>query len=186
MPSQNISFRVEADLLDKIRSRDPAASRYPGATAKREVSRWYDMLEEYSRDMPQLTPSELVVWIYYVNTYDGRPSVRNVLDAGTVLLEQQIGLDVFYDDFQTQLALHLNAVPAMAVWALWDAAERYQALVSSSAEELTYGMALHRVGLHTYNLPVEDLRIVEATRAVSADLLPGAYMRAMEGEDDDG
>lgn len=187
MASQNVSFRVEPDLLEKIRSRDPGATRYPGATAKREVIRWYDMLAEYSRDMPRLSPAELVVWIYYVGTYDGRPAVNNVLEAGDVLLDQQIGLDVFYDDFQTQVGLSLNGVPAMAVWALWDAAERYQALVSSTKDEsLTYGMALHKVGLHTYDLAPQDLKLVEAVPAVSAELLPSAYLRAVQEDDDAG
>jgi hypothetical protein len=41
-------------------------------------------------------------------------------------------------------------------------------------------MALHHVGLHTYDLPPDELATIERMGAVSAELLPGAYVQALE------
>lgn len=185
MPSQNISFRAQESLLEQIRARDPQASQYPGATAKREVERWYAMLDESFkeiREVDRLSPAESVVLIYYVGTYGGRPSNDAVLQAGDVLRGSAVGfLDEFYDNAQALVGAKLRLMSPMARYALWDAAERYEALAvgaARSGEPLTLGMALHKVGLHTYDLAPHILRWVEATPAVESDLLPGAYLRA--------
>ncbi len=185
MPSQNIGFRANDALLKQIRSRDPQAHQYPGATAKREIERWYAMLEEGSRELlkvDRLKPAEAVVLIYYVGTYGGRPSHEAVMRCGDVLREQSVGfLDEFYDNAQAGLGAKLRLMSPMGRYALWDAAERYEALAMGAADEeapLTFGMALHKVGLHSYNLAPHILQRVEATRAVESDFLPGAYLRA--------
>lgn len=103
--------------------------------------------------------------------------------SGDVLRESAVGfLDEFYDLAQTSLGAKLRLMSPMARYALWDAAERYEALAKARARSgdttLTFGMALHEIGLHTYDLPMHILQAVEATRAVESDLLPGAYLRA--------
>jgi hypothetical protein len=183
MPSQNVSFRTSPELLEKIRRRDPDASKYPGATAKREVERWYAMLEDHLADLEKFSPDECVVLIYYVGTYGGRPSHEAVLRAGDVLQGSAVGfLDEFYDRAQISVGAKLRLMNPMSRYALWDAAERYEALALTRAKDgdttLTFGMALHEIGLHTYDLPSHILQRVEATRAVESDLLPGAYLRA--------
>lgn len=189
MASRNISFRVPEDLLDKIRARDPEGNEYPGATAKRDVDRWYAMLEHYSREIAQFSPDEAVVLIYYVGTYGGRPSTAHVLAVGDSLANSNVSfLDEFYGAAQESLGRKLQHLAPMARFAAWDAAERYQALAlgaERSGEPLTLGMALHRTGLHTYDLEPHVLRRVEATRAVESDYLPGAYLRAAKEEPTD-
>lgn len=184
MPSRNISFRAQQDLLDKIRSRDPEGNEYPGATAKRDIERWYAMLEDHASEIDHLTPEEVVVLIYYVGTYGGRPSPAHVLRIGDSLVDSTVSfLDDFYSAAQESLGTKLQYMGRMARFAAWDAAERYQALslkAAKTGEPLTLGMALHRVGLHTYDLEPHVLRRVEAVSAVESDLLPGAYLRAAE------
>lgn len=183
MPSQNISFRAQPDLLEKIRARDPQKSRYPGATAKRDVERWYAMLEDSLGAVEKFTPDEAVVLIYYVGTYGGRPAHEHVMRVGDSLRDSSVSfLDPFYDLAQTSVGAKLRLMSPMGRYAAWDAAERYEALAQEAVREkdenLTFGMALHKVGLHTYNLASHVLQRVEATRAVPSDYLPGAYLRA--------
>lgn len=189
MPSRNISFRAQQELLDKIKSRDPEGNEYPGATAKRDVERWYAVLEHFSRTMESLTPDEAVVLIYYVGTYGGRPSHDAVIRIGDVLRDSAVGfLDEFYDLAQAGLGAKLRLTSPIGLYVLWDAAERYEALAMKAArtgESLTFGMALHKVGLHTYDLAPHVLRRVEATPALESDLLPGAYLRAAKEDTTD-
>jgi len=156
----------------------------PGATAKRDLGRWYDMLSEGLREV-QITPDEAVVLIYYVSTYEGLATVDNVERAGEVLEDYSVGL---MDDFETakwELGKKYQTWSLAGRYAAWDAAERYEVLArhnEKTAEPLTLGMALHRVGLHTYDLPPEILDHVERTPAMIADKLPGLYLRTAEEE----
>lgn len=186
MPSTNLSFRTPKPLLDLIRGRDLKGVENPGATAKRDVERYYGLLAEALRDV-RLMPLEVVVLIHYVGTYEGYATVSQILDAADVFRESQIGLDENFDEAQQSLAESYASLSLAARYAAWDAAERYQVLALSNKDtELTYGMALHRVGLHTYDLDPEVLAHIERMDAVDADRLPGLFLRTAEPEEIDG
>ncbi len=187
MASTNLSFRTPADFMDKIKSRDLKGVDNPGATAKRDLGRWYDALGEGLREV-QLTPDEAVVLIYYVSTYQGLASVDNVVKAGEVLEDYPIGLVEDFDTAKWELGSKYQSWSVLGRYAAWDAAERYEVLArhnEKTTEPLTLGMALHKVGLHTYDLPPEILAHVERTPAMIADKLPGFYLRTAEEDEDD-
>jgi hypothetical protein len=186
MPSTNLSFRTPVDFMDRIKSRDLKGVDNPGATAKRDLGRWYDVLAEGLREV-QVTPDEAVVLIYYVSTYEGLATVDNVMRAGEVLEDYPVGLVDDFDTAKWELGKKYQTWSLAGRYAAWDAAERYEVLArrnEASTEPLTLGMALHRAGLHTYDLPPEILAHVERTPATIADELPGIYLRTAEEEQD--
>jgi hypothetical protein len=180
MPSTNLSFRTPQPLLDKIKIRDLKGVNNPGATAKRDLGRWYDLLSE-SLEEVSITPEEAVILIHYVATYDGCPSARNVFDAGEVLEDYPIGLAEDFDAAKEALGRKYQDWSYATRYAAWDAAERYEVLARNHTEDnLTFGMALHRAGLHTYDLPPDELAVIERMKAAPAAFLPGVYVRAVE------
>lgn len=186
MASTNLSFRTPTDFMDKIKSRDLKGVENPGATAKRDLGRWYEALSEGLREI-EVMPDEAVVLIHYVGTYQGLASVDNVARAGEVLEDYSVGLTEDFDAVKGRLGRKYQTWSLLGKYAAWDAAERYEVLAKHGTDEgLTLGMALHRVGLHTYDLSPGVLAHVERTPALEADKLPGIYLRTAEEERDAG
>lgn len=189
MPSTNLSFRTPAEFMERIKSRDLKGVDNPGATAKRDLGRWYDVLDEGMHEV-EVTPDEAVVLIHYVSTYDGLATVDNVTRAGEVLEDYPVGLTDGFDTAKWELGRKYQTWSLAGRYAAWDAAERYEVLARRNEgadawpEDLTFGMALHTVGLHTYDLPLEYLAHIERTPAATADKLPGIYLRMAEEERD--
>lgn len=180
MASTNLSFRTPEVLMGKIRSRDLKGVDNPGATAKRDIERYYSLMDEGMRTV-RLTPKEAVVLIYHVSTYEGYATAQQIADAWEVFQDYQLGLDENFDDATESLGQAYAEWPLVGRWAAWDAAERYQVLATRSGDpELTFGMALHRAGLHTYDLSQEELAHIERMGAVEGDLLPGVFLRALQ------
>lgn len=159
MPSPNLNFRAPADLLAKIRSRDPQGLKLPGSIAKRDLERWYAALEAALRTV-RLTPAEAVYLIRTVQeAYPVNESFVTVLD--------QVVDDSWLEGWgaaRDTLARKLAPMPQVTRWALVDAAERYLAYAEKNPEAST-GMALHQVGLHTYDLAPWELEILEQSIA---------------------
>jgi hypothetical protein len=185
MASKNLSFRTPQELLDKIKARDLKGVDNPGAVAKREVERWYSVLQESLSEV-RLTPAEAVVLIHHVEVFDGQADLPIIRVASDCIADGSTGLSSFYGPVRASLARQMARWSFAGLFAAWDAAERYHVLVKRNfdreeqAEDLTFGMALHRVGLHTYDLPPEELEVIESTPAVMPDRLPDAYLRALE------
>lgn len=174
MPSKNLSFRAPEALLEKISLRDPEKSLYPGAIAKREVGRWYEVLGEALKDV-RVTPDEAVVLIVCVMS--STPVHENVVSTSARLCTESLDLGGELDEAQESLAVKMGDWPLMTVYAAWDAAERYEVLaLNPPPEGLTFGMALHQVGLHTYDLEPETLAHIERTPAVPAAYLGEVYV----------
>lgn len=190
MASRNLSFRTPEPLMDKIRSRDLKGVDNPGAVAKRDVERWYNVLQEGLAEV-RLTPPESVVLIHYVGPFEGHVVHTNVLLAAQHIQSGPMGLGEPFAAVRESLAAKMAQWSLAGRYAAWDAAERYQVLVARNfaredlAEDLTFGMALHHVGLHTYDLPQEELSVIEGMDAVEASRLPGAYVRAREALHDE-
>lgn len=186
MSATNLSFRAPEGLLVLIKSRDRKGVNYPGAVAKRDLERWYALMGDAISEV-QLTPAEVVVLAYYASTFDGEPNHWNVAGSAIALQGRQIGLSEEFSASRDTLAKKMSTWSTAAVYAAWDAVERYQVLAlrnRADSGDLTFGMALHRIGLHTYGLSGDELAHVERMTAVPADLLPGEYLNARE--DDDG
>jgi hypothetical protein len=175
--STNLSFRTPEALKKKFRTRDIKGVANPGYIAKRDVERWYSLLSA-SMDEVRIEPADAVVMIYAVNWWLGIMDGHQ-LKSLPQQLRQQMGLDDFYRDAQLELAEQVERWPLAARAALWDAAERYDVLVHGNPGK-TFGAALHLVGLHSYQLTPEELRLVEKVPAVESDQLPAAYMAAMK------
>jgi hypothetical protein len=159
----NLSFRTPSELMDKIKLRDFTNVQNPGATAKRGLIRWYDMLGCALREI-HLIPKEAVVLIHLVNRVG--PDIS--ADRLAVYQIKDQGLGEAYTFVTESLAAKMASWPLATRYAAWDAAERYEALVSK--EKLSYGSALHQVGLHTYDLTPEELEHVEALEAAYLDV----------------
>lgn len=170
MPSTNLSFRTPAELMDKIKARDLKGVDNPGATAKRDLSRWYEFLTVNLGEV-KLQPDEAAVLIYYVGKYQGAATQESVVNASTIIEADDLGLSEDLDDARGSLARKMDSWFMGELYAAWDAAERYQVLVErvDPDEDLTFGMALHKVGLHNYHLTTEKLALVEAMNAVVAE-----------------
>jgi hypothetical protein len=190
MPSRNLSFRTPPKLLEQIQSRDLKGVDNPGAVAKRDVERWYEVLQESMREV-RLNPAEAVVLIYYAGSLleDSSVSLSRVLMAHHIIGSGGLGLESAFTPVSESLADKMAGWSLAGKYAAWDAAERYEVVVRRNlehvegavegAEDLTFGMALHRVGLHTYDLLPDELAVIERMGAVPADMLPGAYLRAL-------
>lgn len=185
MPSSNLSFRSPETFLAKIRQRDLAGFTNPGATAKRDLTRWYDLLNEAMSEI-HIQPVEAVVWIFYVNTYEGYPSARQILEAGDVIFESDLTLGDCFLDARETLSEKCQGWSPAAHYAAWDAAERYQVMVTAGkareALTATFGMALHQVGLHTYDVAPDELNHIEAMKAVPAEKLAEEYLNTLPEE----
>lgn len=177
MSSTNLSFRTPPDLMAKIKARDLKGVENPGATAKRDVARWYSLL---SASLPEVTvvPAEAVVMIHAANWWLTTMNASALLGLPDTL-RSGIGLDDFYGAYQQSLGESMLSLPLSARAALWDAAERYEVEVSKHPDQ-TFGAVLHRVGLHTYQLSPQGLEIVESFSAVESSALPAAYMKAVK------
>jgi hypothetical protein len=184
VPSNNLTFRAPEGLMDQIKSRDIKGVQYPGTVAKRDIDRWYRVLADGLKEV-RLDPTEALVLIYYVDTLGGEPSHEEVTGLAEGLRSGQIGLGETFDAARVSLAEKLFGASLAAVYALWDAAERYHVAARRNdedawSEDLTFGMALHKIGLHTYDLSPEELAHIERTTAVLPDLLPGAFLSTLE------
>lgn len=164
MASPNLSFRAGSDLLAKVKSRDPEGLKTPGAIAKRDVNRWYSALEEAIATV-RLTPSQAILL------------VRVVRDAQVIDNDFVAGLIAHIEDdpegrtTQTGKGLvqRISSYDRITRWALVDAAERYLAYVRKNPG-VSVGMALHQVGLHSYQLASWELEILNGTIATSLKL----------------
>lgn len=176
MSSSNLSFRTPAELMGKFRIRDIKGVKNPGAIAKRDVERWYSMLDA-CRKQVRLQPAEAVVMIYAANWWLSAMSGESLL-ALPQQLRRDLRMDPFYRDAQDSLGELVTEWPLGTRAAIWDAAERYDVLAHHHPDT-TFGAALHQVGLHSYRLAPEELAVVETLSAVEADNLPAAYMQAV-------
>jgi hypothetical protein len=165
--------------MKKIQSRDIKGVANPGAIAKRDVERWYSLLSESLKEV-EVEPAEAVVMIYAAHRW---LSIMNGdrLDILPEQLLQNMGLDGFYRDAQYSLAEKVQGWALGTRAALWDAAERYEVAAYREPTK-TFGAILHQVGLHSYELRPEELAVVERIRAAESDVLPAAYMNAMNGK----
>jgi hypothetical protein len=180
MPSSNLSFRAPEPFLEQIRSRDIKGVDNPGAVAKRDLIRWYGVLQQGLGEV-DLTPAEAVVLIHFVGAFHDRSvNLSEMLMAHHVINGASLHLEEVYTPVRASLADKMANWSTVARYAAWDAAERYQVVSRHGPLNTTFGMALHRVGLHSYVLPPEDLATVERMGAVSADLLPGEYIAALK------
>lgn len=181
MPSNNLSFRTPEPLLKQIQSRDPKGVENPGAIAKRDVERWYGFLQS---GLPQveLTPAEAVVLIHYVGAFQGEMQHSQVLMAAQSIGSTPQGLGEAYAPARASLAAKMADWSVAALYAAWDAAERYEVVAKRGSLNTTFGMALHLVGLHSYVLPPDDLATVERMGAVPSADLPGEYLTALKEE----
>lgn len=184
MPSTNLSFRTPERLMAQIGQRDMKGVQYPGTVVKRDVERWYAVLADALSEV-RLAPAEVVVLVSYAASYDGEPSHASVIDSPLVISRREFAMDdERFDEAQEALGRKMTDWSLAGLYAAWDAAERYEVLARRSADSgLSFGMALHRVGLHTYDLAPEELARIEQIRAVPAEELPAAYLRAVEGEE---
>lgn len=184
MPSQNLSFRAPQKLLDQLSKRDLKNVKYPGTTAKREVERWYSLLTSGLMEV-RIDPVEVVVLAYYANAFNGEPTHANVLNAPYAIGDGVGSLSGKFYPAQLSLSDKMKGWSVAGLYAAWDAVERYEVVVSRlKNESMTFGMALHLVGLHTYSLPPEELARIEQMSPVTSELLPQEYL--MAGEDRDG
>jgi hypothetical protein len=165
--------------MQRLQARNIKGVKNPGAIAKRDVERWYSLLEA-SVSYVKVEPIEAVVMIYAANWHFSAMNSRTLEDLGSIL-RQEMGLNPFYADAQRTLAQKVEDWPLLVRAALWDAAERYDVLAHLRRVE-TFGAGLHQVGLHSYELEPEELARVEGLAAVEGDSLPEEYMRTvMEG-----
>lgn len=178
MSSTNLSFRTPPELMARIRSRDIKGVENPGSMAKRDVERWYSMLETSLRKV-SVDPQEAVVMIYAVNWWMSGMTGATLTELPQTL-SQEIGLPDFYRDAQLGLAEQVEGWPLNVRAALWDAAERYDVMVHRQPNK-TFGAALHEVGLHRYDLDPQELSMVESFTAVESDSLPAVFMEAARG-----
>lgn len=176
--SVNLSFRAPEALMKQFKSRDRKGVRHPGSIVKRDIERWYSLLADGLKEVT-IEPAEAVVMIYYVNIFDGEPDHLDVVSSATRLQGRPIGLSEEFDPIRDSLAEKMATWSQASVYAVWDAAERYQVRALAGSTD-TFGMALHHVGLHSYHLSPEELRQIEQMAAVEADSLPGEYLRALE------
>lgn len=174
--SSNLSFRTPPELKARLKARDIKGVDHPGAIAKRDIERWYSLMEESLHEVA-VSPAEAVVVIYGVHWW--LPALTgSALSDLPVQIRRLVGLPPFYRDAQDSLGERLYAMSLSARAALWDAAERYDVAVRRNHEQ-TFGRALHEVGLHSYDLPQSELWVVENLTAVESDALPAAYMNAI-------
>lgn len=159
MPSPNLNFRAPADLLAKIRSRDPQGLKLPGSIAKRDLERWYAALEAGLEGVT-LTPAEAILLARVVRD---APRVDEAFVTTLIRAVEDSSL-TGWEVQQRGLVRKLAAFPLITRWALVDAAERYLAYAEKNPEATT-GMALHQVGLHTYDLAPWELEILENSMA---------------------
>lgn len=176
MPSTNLSFRTPIDLMNKFRTRDIKGVLNPGAIAKRDVERWYSLLEISMGDV-QVEPVEAVVMIYAANWWLNGMGGQVLQDLPETL-RREMGLDPFYRDAQLSLAEVVERSSLAVRAALWDAAERYDVLAHKGGQ-CSFGALLHQVGLHSYTLTPEELGLVESFPAVESDVLPASYIAAV-------
>jgi hypothetical protein len=173
MPSQNVAFRTAGPLLKKISSRDPKGVKTPGATAKRDLERWYSALE-FCLSKVKLDPAEAVLLIKVIGTVPEHTD-EWVEHLGLHVLESE---EEGYEHVRTRLVQRITQWDFMTCWAVVDAVERYVVFQARNAgdPDITLGMALHQVGLHSYMVSTEELAALEAAGAASpADLeVPGA------------
>jgi hypothetical protein len=179
MPSPNLSFRTPQSLLEQIQRRDLKGVENPGAVAKRDVERWYGLLQEALSEV-RLSPAEAVVLIHYVGALQNEPVHSNILLAAQTIGSTSLGLGDAFAAVRASLAAKMASWSLAGKYAAWDAAERYEVLAVRGPETLTFGMALHEVGLHTYDLPTDELATIERMAATTADQLPGEYLVALE------
>jgi hypothetical protein len=162
--------------MKKIQSRDIKGVDNPGAMAKRDLERWYSLLDDSLKSV-SIELNEAVVMIYAVNWWLGIMDGHQLYSLPQQLL-QQMGLDDFYREAQSSLAEKVEKWPLAVRAALWDAAERYEVATHRNPGK-TFGAALHQVGLHSYALTPQELAVVEELAAMESDMLPGAYMNAV-------
>lgn len=175
MASTNISFRTPPELMTKLASRDIKNVKYPGHVAKRDVDRWYSLLES-SLGEATVSPEEAVVIIFAASWWLPVMTGRFLTELPAIL-RQEIGLDGSYAGASRSLADRMESWPLAVRAAVWDAAERYDVTVRQGPWR-TYGAALHQVGLHNYRLSSQELALVEALPAVESRELPAAYLAA--------
>jgi hypothetical protein len=166
--------------MQQIRGRDRKGVDNPGAVVKRDVKRWYAVLHDALSEV-KLSPLEALVLICYVARFEGEPTHVAVMTAHEGIGDTRLGLSQEFRATGDSLSAKYMCWSTAAKYAAWDAAERYQVLSLRQADDPpTFGMALHTVGLHTYDISPDELSVIERMKAAPADFLPGVYLRALE------
>jgi hypothetical protein len=165
MPSQNVSFRAPYPLINQIQARDPKGYKYPGAAAKRDLERWYNLLSR-TLDRMLLAPAEAVFLIRVVGNAD--LPAEEVVQKLHMLVEQD--RTEGYGHIRRKLIAETSHWHPIQCWAVVDAVERYQ-IYQQRHPEATLGMALHMVGLHNYQATQEELSVLEGVKAAPPEEL---------------
>jgi hypothetical protein len=160
MPSTVLSFTAPYLLLKQITSRDPKGAKKPGATAKRDLERWYGVLSG-ALERLKLDPAEAVLLLQVLGTVDASPEEKARLLAVHVERDTAEG----YGHVRRELVRKMTSWDLLTCWAVVDAAERY-VVYQQRNPGATLGMALHQVGLHSYEATYKELAALEATTAV--------------------
>lgn len=159
MNSTNISFRAVGSMLNRLQVRDGKSMKNPGTIARRDLDRWYGALQDALEDV-RLAPAEAILLIRLVNRADQHDEDFVAGLAAYVADRPEDG----FAHVQRRLAQKLAAFDRITRWALVDAAERY-AVFQHKHPGATLGMALHQVGLHSYDVTPGELAALEATEA---------------------
>jgi hypothetical protein len=162
MPSQNIVFRTTGLLLKRISIRDPKGVKMPGATARRDLERWYSALE-IALSKVKLDPAEAVFLIKVVGT-EPEHNDHFVEFLGAAIQDSD---EEGFEHVRARLIHKVSQWDFITLWAVVDACERYVVYQARNAGDpkVTLGMALHQVGLHSYMVTPEELAALEAAEA---------------------
>lgn len=166
MPSTNLSFRAPYPLLNQVQARDPKGLKNPGSVAKKDLERWYGALASAMRDV-QISPAAAILLIRIVRevSAEGPPTESFVADLPRYVRNNP---HEGFEHVRKDLALRLEIHDQITRWAMVDAAERYEVL-RETQPEMTSGMALHQVGLHSYTATPEELASLERTKVGQPD-----------------
>lgn len=168
MPNPNMSFRAPALLRDALAARNPKDDvKNSGAIAKREVERWYVELDRALARI-KLDPAEAVLLISVV----GKSSLNPDELAHRLPLEVEQDTSEGFGHVRERLVRKMSSWDTLRMWAVVDAVERYE-IYQRRNPSATLGMALHVVGLHSYEVTPEELALLESTQAAPpTDLEP--------------
>jgi hypothetical protein len=168
MPNPNMSFRAPALLRDALAARNPKDDvKNSGAVAKREVERWYTELDRALARI-RLDPAEAVLLISVI----GKSTLQPHELAHQLHIEVERDTSEGFGHVRDRLVQKMFSWDVMRMWAVVDAVERYE-IYQRRNPQATLGMALHVVGLHSYQVTPDELTLLESTQAVPpTDLEP--------------